>query len=151
MDKITVKEIYNNLVQLVIHAESVIWDRFNSYIVGNSILTLAWVTIFESNIKLKFLLVLICIFGIIASVVFAILGYRGKAFLNRYLEVGSFIEADPQCWPGELNQKYKPLTETKSFRDNLNIPWCGGRSVVVFGPIIFVIFYISLLFIALKG
>jgi hypothetical protein len=151
MDAISIKEIYNNLTQLVIHAESVVWDRFNSYLVGNSILVLAWATVFVSPSKSKLLLVPICVFGMIASIIFSILGCRGKTFLSKYIELGSLIEDDPQCWPTELNKKFKLLKETESLRDHLSCSRMGGHFVLICGPGAFAIFYIFLLCLSLIG
>jgi len=144
MEKISCKDVYDSLVQLTIHAENNAWERFNSYLLGNSILILAWATILNHNNcskSTRLVLYIICIFGIIGSLAFSILGNRGRAFLSKYLEMGSYIEGDSQCWEQKLNQKFKPLSETKSFRDNLGFRWCGGRNILVFGPIVFVFFY----------
>lgn len=63
-EEITGKEIYSALVHLIIHAESITWNRFYNYLMGNSILVLAWTMVFASKVEsvwVSFVMVLICV------------------------------------------------------------------------------------------
>ena len=145
-EKITIKEIYSNLVQLTIHSEEIAWNRFNNFLLGNSILILAWAALLSSadQISKKPVLFALCILGLISSIFWSGLGYRSRKFLIKHIAMGAYIEADPACWPSVLNQKYKPFSQIKSIRDTSPFGWCGGRYILIFGPLLFAIFYIFL-------
>lgn len=72
---VTAKEIYPVLVQLVIYAESITWNRFYNFLMGNSILILAWATIFVSpcskGLGGKSVLVAISLLGAASGVAWA--------------------------------------------------------------------------------
>ena len=45
----TLKEVYASLVQMTISAETVSWNRFYNFLMFNTILVLAWATIWVSK------------------------------------------------------------------------------------------------------
>jgi len=147
-EKIDVKDIYSNLVQLTIHSEEIAWNRFNSFLLASSILIIAWATIYVA-IDIpdkKIILLAICCFGFLISLFFSGLGYRSRRFLQEHIRLGEYIEADPNCWPNSLNQKYKPFNQIVSIRDNSLWGICGGRIILVFGPLLFAVFYLLLIY-----
>lgn len=139
MDKVSDKETHSAIVQLVTHAESTSWNRFHNFLIANSILVLAWVTIYVSSSRspmVTHVLVAICVLGVLSGVFWAALGYRGRKFTDGYIELGTSIE--------EGIEGHKPLTESKNLRDTLPCGWSGSRYIVAVGPLIFALFYILL-------
>jgi len=152
-EKIDIKDIYSSLIQLTIHAESITWERFNSFLIGNSIFILAWVQLFiaipvDLGLK-KFILSIMCSIGMVGSAIFLYLADRGRAFLNKYIEIGSYIENDPGLWPQEINHEFKPFSKTKNLRDLLPYSCAGSRAVLRGGSALFLFFYLALLIISL--
>ena len=121
-EKVSAKELYQGLIELVKISETISWGRFNSFLLFNSILILAWSTVFTSKIILNsglslIVLVAIVILGMTSGVFWAGLGKRGRAFVKHYLDQASYVEKDKDCWGEEL-KKYKPLTKAAEMRDN---------------------------------
>ena len=147
METISAKEVYSALVQLVIHAESITWDRFNNFLMGNSILVLAWATIFVSTTDSRmttFVLSAICILGVLSGPAWAALGARGRKYHDNYVKLASNIEIDPTCWPIELD-KNRPSEKTKEIRDASPSRWSSSRFLLQAGPWCFTALYIVLL------
>ena len=139
MDRVSDREIYSAIVQLVTHAESTSWNRFHSFLIANSVLVLAWVAIYVSSARspmVTHVLVAICVLGFLSGVFWAALGYRGRRFADRYIELGTQIEKGIEG--------HGPLTESKSLRDTLPYGWSGSRYILAFGPLIFALFYVLL-------
>jgi hypothetical protein len=70
-------ELYSALVQMVNNAESISWNRFYNFLMGNSILVLAWATIYASQDRstlTSIVLSAICVFGAGSGIVWAALG-----------------------------------------------------------------------------
>jgi len=121
MEKITVKEIYNTLVQMMIQSESISWNRFYNFLMGNSILILAWATIFISQKKSPWgniVMVSICLLGAISSPFYAVLGKRGRDFLEHYVKQLIKIEDSQSNWPSDFD-KLKIFKMNLELRDTL--------------------------------
>jgi hypothetical protein len=147
IETISAKEVYSALVQLVIHAESITWNRFNNFLMGNSILVLAWATIFVSttdSCMTPFVLSAICILGVLSGPAWAALGTRGRKYLDKYVELAYSMETDSTCWPDELD-KHKPFAQTKESRDASRKGWSTSYFLLQAGPWCFTILYIVLL------
>lgn len=122
MGKISPKEIYSSLLSLVIHAEAVRWNRFNYFLMVNSILLLAWATIYtykDISLMRSCVLILISFIGLVSGLIWAGLGIRGSTFHYEFVKKISEMEKDNEFWPGELTN-YKILTITKNIRDNID-------------------------------
>lgn len=140
MYKVSDKETYSAIVQLVAHAESISWNRFHNFLIANSVLVLAWVTIYVSNgssLMLTCILVAICVLGVLSGIFWAALGYRGRKFVDGYIDLGTQIEKGIEG--------HKPLTESKNTRDALPCGWSGSRYILMVGPCIFALFFVLLL------
>jgi hypothetical protein len=75
------RDLHAALIQMVIHAESISWNRFYNFLMGNSILVLAWATIYGSqdrSILSSIVLSAICVFGASSGVAWAELGKRSR-------------------------------------------------------------------------
>ncbi len=140
-------EIYSALVQLVIHAESITWNRFYNYLTGNSILVLAWATIFSSDqrrILRSLVMVGICLLGGLSGLAWAGLGKRGRAFLNKFVDLSAGLENDSTCWPQAQMQR-KPLSIAREMREDLGYKRFGSYYLLTWGPRLFSVLYLLLL------
>jgi hypothetical protein len=149
---VSTKEIYSGLVQLTIHAETITWNRFNNFLVGNTILVLAWATIFASDNFLNgktFILAALCILGAISGPFWAALGERGRKFLDEYIDLAVEIEKS-KYFPNQL-YKYKQFTITKNKIHTLPYGWAGSRYILRVWPLIFTLLYIVLLIVSLRA
>ena len=153
METTSAKDVYSALVQLVIHAESITWNRFNNFLMGNSILVLAWATVFVStthSCMTTFVLSAICILGVLSGPAWAALGARGRKYHDKYVALASNMETDSTCWPGELD-KHKPFAQTEDIRGTLPNRWSTSYFLLQAGPWCFAILYIVLLVASLIG
>ena len=92
--KIGYDHIYESYRELVIHSENISWSRFNNLLVINSILVVAWATLFEhgTSIGAKVVMTFISFLGIFTGVAWAYLGKRSRQYLDRYKEKLQAIE-----------------------------------------------------------
>lgn len=150
------KELYPSLIQMVIQAENISWGRFNNFLMFNSILVLAWSTIFAANLtslqqSRTVVLVAFCILGAMSGVWWAALGSRGRAFLDVYLDVAQDFENDKTAWVNDsTNDKFKIAKLTRDFRDSTCYSWAGSRVLLIGGPLSFTGLYFILFFVSLK-
>lgn len=144
---ISVKEAYPILVQLVIHAESISWNRFYNFLMANSILVLAWATIFAAQRDRAYsraVLAAICLFGTTSGIAWAGLAVRGRRFLFDFVTLGQEIEATPPHWSASLNA-VKPLSKAANLRDVQAFRWAGSLYLLVFGSLAFTFLYCVML------
>src|SRR5512145_1369640 len=95
--KIGYDRIYESYLELVIHSENISWSRFNNLLVINSILVVAWATLFKETsiqdiIWAKVVMTSISLLGIFTGVAWAYLGKRSRQYLDRYKEKLRAIE-----------------------------------------------------------
>jgi hypothetical protein len=155
-----VKTIYSSIVQMVIHAESITWNRFYNFLLTNSILILAWATIYVScsNSQMtRILLLAICILGMIGCVFWAALGARGRKFLDIYIDMGKDMENDmekkteevskndPNTWP-DLVAKHKLFKKTEETGRTACYGWASSKPILAGGPLLLIVLYILLLY-----
>jgi hypothetical protein len=147
------KDAYTSLVQLIINAETISWNRFYNFLMFNTILVLAWATIWVSKdaaaVSKAVVLVAICSLGGISGIFWAALGYRGRTFLDEYVKISSDIEADARIWAADM-KKIKPLTKTIELRDSMCYGWAGSRVVLIGGPLAFTLLYGIMVVISLR-
>jgi hypothetical protein len=95
--KITKKDVYSTIVGHLTSAESITWNRFNSFLLVNSILFIAWTTIYFDKISpgdlinRAILLTIIAMVGIISGVFWAGLGLRGRKYVFEFLNLAKEI------------------------------------------------------------
>jgi len=148
---VTSKELYPTLVQMILHAENVSWNRFYNFLVFSTILVLAWAAVWvtsPSQAKIVFLAT-ICVLGAISGVFWAALGYRGRAFLYEYTKMAAALEADPTVWAQELKD-HKPASRTIELRDSLCCSWAGSRGLLIGGPLVFAVLYCIMFVMSFK-
>jgi len=148
----TAKELYPSLVQMIIHAENITWNRFYNFLMFNTILVLSWATLWtaaSSSQSRLVVLIAICILGSISGIFWAALGYRGRAFLSEYMNIAKELEADPAVWAEDL-EKYRQVTKALTLRDSLCYSWAGSRVLLIGGPLTFTVLYVVMLVVSLK-
>jgi hypothetical protein len=153
LEEVTAKEAYPALVQLVIHAESITWNRFYNFLMGNSILVLAWATIFVSpasaKTEAKAVLAAICLLGAASGIAWAALAVRGRRFLFDFVTLGQMLETGQPNWASSL-KAVKPLSKAADLRDNQAFRWAGSLYLLVLGSLAFSVLY-SVMLIASVG
>lgn len=148
----TPKEMYSSIIQMIIQAETITWNRFYNFLMFNTILILAWATIYASDPRpnmAQMVLVTMCILGGISGVAWAALGFRGRKFLEEYINLAVKFESDSKCWSSDLDQ-YKMLTLTRTLIKSLPFGWSGSRYLLTIGSLAFTAFYAFLFYVAVK-
>ncbi|HVR75729.1 MAG TPA: hypothetical protein VMT52_15445 [Planctomycetota bacterium] len=148
---LSAKDAYSTAVQLTLRAESISWDRFYSYLTGNSLLILAWVTLFpssstESSHRGQALLTLsvICLLGLAGGIIWSALGHRGRRYYRAFRSAAIALE--------DLSERPDvkwPLTAVHKGTAAFPFPWAGSQRVLVLSPLVFSCFYGALLFVPL--
>ena len=114
---ISIRDFYASLTQLVIHTESISWNRFSNFLLYNSFLILAWATIFvsskSSTCEGRIILLLICLIGGLSGIAWADLGKRGRRYLRRYFETASSIEKTPFYLDQKITDEFLPFQITE--------------------------------------
>ena len=85
--KIGYEHIYDSYRELVIHSEYTSWGRFQNLLIINSILVVAWATLFhdkDAHSWVRLVMTAITIPGILTGVAWADLGKRGRQYLDLY-------------------------------------------------------------------
>lgn len=123
---ITIRDLYSVLTQLVIHAESISWNRLYNFLTCNSILVLAWATAYVSqapNPDCKIVLVAFCILGAASGIVWAELGKRGRAYLDHYRDQAKDLEKQPNAFSPDIPKDFWPFqSDVKgSCQENLKV------------------------------
>ena len=138
---------YDTLTQLVTSTEAVTWNRFYNFLMSNSILILAWATIYASTANppmAKWVLIAISFVGVVTCPLWVASGSRNRKFLKEYIRLACLIEDDPELWP-QGAYKYKPFKTTENLRETL--PWKEFSStfLVTCTPKLFAVLYLVLL------
>jgi hypothetical protein len=86
--------IYDSYRELVIHSENISWSRFNNLLVINSILVVAWATLFSqgTSISAQVVMTAISFLGIFTGIAWGDLGKRSRRYIDRYKEKLRAIE-----------------------------------------------------------
>jgi hypothetical protein len=149
-ESMTPKELYPSLVQMIINAENITWNRFYNFLMFNTILVLSWATLWTAASaphSRPVVLVAICILGSLSGIFWAALGYRGRAFISEFMNMAKEFEADSAVWSKDL-EKYRQATKAIELRDSLGYSWAGSRVLLIGGPLAFTVLYGVLLVIS---
>jgi len=162
---------YPHLVQLVCHADKLNWDRLYYFLVFNSIMFLAWATIFAASCislekKRAIVLSVFSLFGSMVSILWWLFAIpRGISFQDYYMKWARLIERvrpggrkgvfetqDSFAKGGEVHF-YDP--NSQQFFEDEKIPWfclaLGARQVMSGLPFLFVAVYLILAVISCTG
>lgn len=93
----------------------------------------------------------VCLFGAVSGVYWWGLGYRGRKFLNFFLDKGVEIENDPMVW-AEGTEKYRSTCkDINRYRISVGHGWAGSWWALQGGPLVVSLFYIFMLVLTCKG
>lgn len=153
------KDLYPSLIQMIIQAENITWNRFNNFLMVNAILVAAWSVVYVDSSSLpmrSWPLGAFCVIGAISSILWAFLGSPGRTYLDKYLDVAAELETDHDAWGNKLNKvDYKLATTTKAVTKKLNECICMqlGSSTFILKAVPIILFFLySLLFcVSLKS
>jgi hypothetical protein len=138
MNKVTESEIYSVFASLVIHAEQIRYSRFNTILVVNSILILAWAVVAgTSHFQGKTLLLIsLCSVGFIAGCLWACLGYRSSQYMDDFHKGAYRMEKDFR-----IKKRYRPFHKSEARRRLTKRKWSGRLTssmwLVICMPLIF--------------
>lgn len=131
--------VYSATTSLAIYSEQARWARLNNYLVVNSILLVAWATIFENEITAHraYVLIVLCLPGIILGILWAVLGHRSSQYLDAMHEVAEKLELSVPLGP------FKELAALRAVvrkRGKLT----SSKILVTWIPIVFSCLYVIL-------
>lgn len=145
-----VEALYAAGSQQWIHAEQMRWTILYNFLVGNTILLVAWSTLFVAlvaggrSVGLNIVLLGFCGVGMAGSVVWAFLELRANRFAERYFEAGLTLE---QLLLPQESAALGPFGISAQHRSG------GGllktHIVVVAVPIVFGAIYVALLIVSI--
>lgn len=145
MDPKNTPDIYGAVVQFVIHAENISWNRFNNFLLAASVLVIAWATLYSQasdSCGSRVIQSLICLLGILCGIAWAFLGARSRDYLDKYIDQGSEMEK------GYDKSAIKLFPDPPGTRPNQFI-YSSSRFLLTAVPIAFVVLYLAMLFVTL--
>jgi len=147
-DRIGKQDIYAAIIQLIIHADNISWNRFNNFLVGNSVLAVAWATIFGSSkpsFQANMILTVITLIGIYASKIWYGLGLNSRNYLDKYIKQGVRLEESEATEGVERNHLPVVLTRKMQIQTKTQCPTGTSYQVQTAMPCAFEILYIAML------
>lgn len=147
------RAVYSATSDHWVHAEQMRWTILYNFLVGNTILLVAWSTLYSalvqkpSSLGVRIVLIGLCVAGFFGSVVWAFLEQRANRFAEQYFRAGLCLE----------RQLRHSSTEQESADEDANGPFAtNGRHrgsggvikthvIVIAVPIAFAIIYTFLL------
>ena len=144
--KIGPKDVYRSYYELFIHAESMLWRRFASFIIISTLMLLAWAALFTaqgSSVWGKVTMCLLSTLGMLTGVAWSIIDRHGMACLNQYAEEARAIEGHPHeddWWDEAVQLRDRPF----QVRKRMN----GGRAaalLLIWIPLLFSLLNLILL------
>ncbi len=108
---ITFKDLYSALIQITEGVENISWSRFYNFLMSNSILILAWATIYVSTANpplKKTILCSIALLGGLSGIVFGDLGRRTRLYMDEHAKQLKSIEDIQSIWEPGITNDMKP-------------------------------------------
>ncbi|MEK7384391.1 MAG: hypothetical protein AAB262_14035 [Elusimicrobiota bacterium] len=136
---------YAAAVQLVVHAENTSGMRIYNFLMGASITMLAWATVFagaqDGNCWRTGTLALMSVAGLLLSIAWMPFGWRGRRFVDAYLDVARELEggADPA-----------PVSRGNEITFSLPLKIFRARYLAVAVPLVFAGVFATLLVVSLR-
>jgi len=138
------------LVDIVLNSEAITWNRFNNFLMFNSIMLLGWATIYAPMTQSEpqgrtcaTVLSVICALGLLSCLVWPGLGLRGRRYLALFSALGARAEREGST--GD-HPKPRPLSASVKSHSSGVFSWSGSLYVVTLGPIAFAALYDILLY-----
>ncbi len=143
---ITNKDLYVTLTQLIVHAETISWNRLYNFFMGNTILVLAWATIYASTqagVLTNLTLSAICVLGGAFGPSWAKLGVRTREHLEAYFTQALALDNNPSAWDANAGSQ-RPFVASAAIRDRAE--WYSKNVVFLRTiPLAFTALYILML------
>lgn len=139
------KDAYTAYISFAQLAEANSWNRFYNFLMFNTILILAWSTIFSQSGRpayARVVLVLFCVVGGVSGVTWSALGYRGREYLTYFLSEAAKFEKDAPKF-------HQVCTNALSKRAQFPFQALGSFGHLVFWPLGFFCLYVVLLHVSL--
>ncbi len=141
-------QMYDLLVKVLNSSEHIRWTRFNTLLIVDSILLIAWATISSETSNLpnkQFLLITLCGIGFFLGLIWSGLGYRTSKYiesLNNNLE-----KMDEE----DKIHNIKPYEDLKNIRvGGLFYKFTSSKLIVTWIPILFSILFLVLFHISIQ-
>jgi hypothetical protein len=164
MEKIDARDLYESLLQLIMHAEKTASDRLNMYLLANSFLVVAWATIFHESTSGGGAVVeiTITVLGLVGGIVWSDVGRRTRIYMEHHFAQALEIEKTEKLWEQELLAlKPKitwsgeaipalPLTSAEAIRVGAN-KLTRMSSLVITTPLAFSVLYLVLASVSVAG
>ncbi len=141
------EELYRGHTKLVIHSENVTWTRFSIFLITNSILLVAWATLFRDRKNYPELLhvqIGICVFGALLGLLWMAFGVRARRYLAWHRKQAGILEGE-----GNLPRPFQDVKGVIGFTP-LEDYLARSRILVPSVPFVFFVGYLLLLFWAMR-
>ena len=156
VEKLGVRDLYNTQIALINAAEAISWARFNNYLFVNSVLIVAWATIYgpadaaarPMSDAASLVLMMISALGIVSGPVWSVLGRRARRILDEVRAQAEVIERTSGYWDQMYDESLKPLLRTKSLIEG-GRHWAKSTQILRYGPWAFSLLYAILLGVVL--
>ncbi len=122
--RLTNREAYAAMIQMVIQIENVSWTRLYNYLMGSSILVLAWATVYASALKSPWttaVLFFLALVGALAGPAWASLGTRARGQLELVYQAARRLESNSSAWEPNVVNGDLPLSVVATARDSASI------------------------------
>jgi hypothetical protein len=126
-------------------AEANSWNRFYNFLTFSSILVLAWSAIYSQSTRPAWaipVMVSISGLGVLSSLAWSALGYRGREFNTMFLTKAAALEA-------RAPEECRVCQEALAFRKTLPFRFLGSWGILVFSPWLVAALYLVLLAVSL--
>lgn len=148
---ISEEKLYDALIQLLGDAESISWNRLYNFLMGNSILVLAWATIYASmdrSIMTVLVLSAICILGGVTGIAWSILGARSRRYHRLHLKQAIELEGSSTFWPATMPATLKPYTTLADSEKPASF-FTRSAGILVWVPLAMTVLYLLLMIASL--
>jgi hypothetical protein len=109
---IGIKEAYAAVILSIQNAENVSWNRFYNFLMGSSILVLAWATLYsssQSSFATTSVLATMCTIGIALGPMWANMGARARSHVEANFDAGRSVDEDPTLWDPNVPARFRPF------------------------------------------
>ena len=149
---IWLSNVYLALSSQIVNSHIILWSRFSSYIVFNSVILVAWAQMYSKEndpFPSDMILAALCLLGVMGGIIFAAMGYRGMRYIQKYEEQARKMEADLSVWPTG-SENFKLFTVAKDWPKGIAYKIGRPSQVLCWGPVVFAIFFLVLLLVTLN-
>jgi len=149
-NRIELPQLYQMLLAASHHVQNRTWNALYNYLMGSSILVLAWSTMYGKGESLSsgsaMVLVAISVVGIVISLAWAMSAGRSTEFMSRHTKQAKAIERNSKSWGRGIREEWHPIEAVDEIRARWNdVPISWNSWIAVFTPMLFSLLYVVLL------